>query len=249
MNADKTVYMDIGVYESPLKDISLSDIVILSPEVKAKNLGFVFDHQMNLDDEITATIQVCNMNLRNLWKIGKHLSYELKVQLVHSSVLFFIDYCNAAYGSLTEANIRKLQKAQNDAVRFVFGIYDFKAKRQSVTPLLKKLHFLPVRYRIKYKISLLTFKCLNNLAPQYLSSLLEVRKPNRRASRLDDDYYLLNQPIKPQFKRTEGAFSHAAPQIWNNLPYHLRCINDVVVFKKQLKSYYFQIAFENTYDN
>ena len=184
------------------------------------------------------------MNLRNLWKIGKHLSHELKVQLVHSSVLFFLDYCNSAYGSLTEANIRKLQKAHNDAARFVFGIYDYKAKRQPVSPLLKRLHFLPVRYRIDYKIALLTFKCLNNLAPQYLSSLITVREPNRRASRLDDDYYVLSRPAKPNFKRTEGAFCHAAPRIWNNLPYRLRCLTDIDLFKKTLKSHFFNIAFE-----
>ena len=244
MNAGKTVYLDIGVYESPLNSITLSDKITLEPELKAKNLGFVFDHQMNLDDEVTATLQVCNMNLRNLWKIGKHLSHELKVQLVHSSVLFFLDYCNSAYGSLTEANIRKLQKAQNDAARFVFGIYDYKAKRQPVSPLLKRLHFLPVRYRIDYKIALLTFKCLNNLAPQYLSSLITVREPNRRASRLDDDYYVLSRPAKPNFKRTEGAFCHAAPRIWNNLPYRLRCLTDIDLFKKTLKSHFFNIAFE-----
>ena len=244
MNADKTVYLDIGVYESPLNNITLSDKITLEPQLKARNLGFVFDHQMNLDDEVTATIQVCNMNLRNLWKIGKHLSHELKVQLVHSSVLFFLDYCNSAYGSLTEANIRKLQKAQNDAARFVFGIYDYKAKRQPVSPLLKKLHFLPVRYRIDYKIALLTFKCLNNLAPQYLASLITVREPNRRASRLDDDYYVLNRPEKPNFKRTEGAFCHAAPRIWNNLPYRLRCLTEIDMFKKGLKTHLFNIAFE-----
>jgi len=248
MNAGKTVYMDIGVYESPFNNITLSDKITLEPELKAKNLGFVFDHQMNLDDEVTATIQVCNMNLRNLWKIGRHLSHELKVQLVHSSVLFFLDYCNSVYSSLTEANIRKLQKAQNDAARFVFGIYDYKAKRQPVSPLLKKLHFLPVRYRISYKIALLTFKCLNNLAPHYLTSLITVREPNRRASRLDDDFYVLSRPAKPNFRRTEGAFSHAAPRIWNNLPYELRCLTDINIFKNRLKTHFFDIAFDNYTD-
>ena len=245
LNADKTIFMDIGEFESPLERISLSDEVSLLPEPKAKNLGFTFDHRISLDDEITATIQVCNINLRNLWRIGKHLSRELKVQLVHSSVLFFIDYCNVTYSSLTEANIRKLQKAQNDAVRFVFNIYDYKDKRQSISPLLKELHFLPVRYRIDYKIALLTFKCLNNMAPRYLSSLIGLRKPNRRASRLDDDYYMLIRPAAPNYKRTEGAFSHAAPRIWNSLPFRIRCINELDYFKKHLKAYYFDIAFKN----
>ena len=37
---------------------------------------------------------------------------------------------------------------------------------------LKELHILPVKYRIYFKISLLTFKCLHGLAPQYLQDII-----------------------------------------------------------------------------
>ena len=61
--------------------------------------------------------------------------------------------------------------------------------------------------------------------------------------RLDDDFYLLKMPPPPQFKRTEGAFSYSGPKTWNELPYSLRCINDIDIFKKCLKTYYFDIVF------
>ena len=241
LNDTKTEFIDIGHYESPIKSLVL-DAVSVEPCKKAKNLGFVFDHLMSLDDQICATSRICYMNLRNLERIGSKLSFDLKVQLVHSNVLSFIDYCNAVYGGLTEANLQKLQKIQNAAVRFIFGLYG-KENRQHITPYLKKLHFLPVRFRIKYKIALLVFKCLNNIAPSYLVSLLKLRDTKRLSVRLDDDSYLLKIPSPPQLCRTEGAFSYSGPKIWNALPYSLRGTNEIETFKKKLKTYLFGLAY------
>ena len=135
-------------------------------------------------------IIICNINLRNLRQIGSKLTYELKIQLVHSCVFSFLDYCNCTYGGLSDSNIRKLQKVQNDSVRFIFNI---KGKDQwnPISPQMKKLHFLPVHYRIMFKISLTVYKCINNIAPEYLSSLVKLRPPNRYSLRVDNDFFIL----------------------------------------------------------
>ena len=242
LNDTKTEFIDIGVYESPIYSLKLDDKVIITPVLKAKNLGFIFDHQFNLNDQINAISQACYLSLRDLGRIGSKLSEELKIQLVHSNVLSSIDYCNSVYGALSEANLHKLQKIQNNAVRFIFGI-NGKDKRNSITPYLKELHFLPVRYRIKYKIALLVFKCMNNSAPSYLSDLVHLRDTKRHSLRLDNDFYILKVPPSPQFTRTEGAFSHCAPKIWNELPFSIRCISEMDTFKKVLKTHYYELAF------
>ena len=242
LNEDKTELLDIGYYQSPLKLLSLNNSVTIEPVLKAKNLGFYFDHRMSLDDEITATQQACNIQLRNLRKIAGRLSFDLKVQLVHSCVLSHLDYCNAAYGSLSEANIYKLQKLQNSAVRFIFSL-NGKKSWESITPYTKKLHFLPVRFRIMYKAALLVFKCLNDMAPKYLSKLISTRDTNSHNLRKDNDFFLLSQPPTPNFKITHGAFSHYGPYIWNSLPFSLRCLNNINSFKTQLKTYYFNMAY------
>lgn len=241
LNDTKTEFMDIGLYESPIKSLYL-DGVTIEPCKKAKNLGFMFDHLMSLNDQITATSQVCYMNLRNLERIGSKLSKDLKIQLVHSNILSHIDYCNAVYGGLSEANIQRLQKIQNASVRFIFNLYG-RARRTHISPYLKELHFLPVRYRIKFKLALLVFKCLNNVSPKYLASLIKPRDTKRKSVRLDDDFYLLKIPPTPQYVRTEAAFTFSGPKMWNELPYYLRCMNDIITFKKELKTYYFNIAF------
>ncbi len=175
------------------------------------------------------------------------LSHDLKVQLVHSMIFSHLDYCNAVFGSLSEGNLSKLQKIQYNAVRFIYGLKG-KDRFQSMSPFLKELHFLPVRYRIKYKVALMVFKCLNNISPGYLSELITVRDINNHSLRLDNDFFLLKHPPRTNLKKTEGAFSNIAPQIWNELPYHIRCMTELSSFKKCLKSYYFNIAFDGIND-
>ena len=52
-------------------------------------------------------------------------------------------------------------------------------KYDSITPILKKFHWLPIEQRIIFKINLITFKCLNNLAASYLKELLTLYRPSR----------------------------------------------------------------------
>ena len=109
-------------------------------------------------------------------------------------------------------------------------------KYDHVTPILKKLHWLPVKQRIKYKIAVLTSKALNNQAPKYLSDLIQTYTPNRTLR--SQDQHLLKIP---RIKGNSGSksFSHSAPTIWNSLPATLRECTNISNFKKLLKSYIF----------
>ena len=51
-----------------------------------------------------------------------------------------------------------------------------KDKQDSVTECFVKLHWLPMRTRIHFKILTLTYKCVNDQAPEYLSDLLTVNE-------------------------------------------------------------------------
>ena len=137
-----------------------------------------------------------------------------------------------------------LQCIQNAAVRFIFGLKG-KERFQSITPYLKDLHFLPVEYRIQFKIALLTFKCLNNIAPEYLKEMISLKKDSSKSLRVDNDFYLLQQPAEPRCSHTRGAFSYSAPKVWNQLPYSLRSMVSINVFKSALKTHIFRKAFRN----
>ena len=81
--------------------------------------------------------------------------------LANSLVSSKLDYCNSLYSGISQTNLNKLQRIQNSLARVITNT----SKYQHITPTLKKLHWLPIRQRIDYKICLLTYKHLqiNNL--------------------------------------------------------------------------------------
>ena len=115
-----------------------------------------------------------------------------------------------------------------------------KRKFDQVEIIRKELHRLPIEFRIKHKILLLTFKCLNNLAPKYLQDLLEIYEPQRNLRSTDRGY------LKQRKTRTatgDRVFCNAAPALWNGLPDSIRFIKSLEVFKKALKTHLFTTAF------
>ena len=114
-------------------------------------------------------------------------------------------------------------------------------KYNHVTPLLYKLHWLPIQYRIDYKIILLCFKALNNIAPVYISELLEYKKPT--GYNLRNEFELF-EPRTNLVTYGDRAFSSIAPKLWNKLPLDLKNITELDKFKTELKTYLFKKAFK-----
>ena len=115
-------------------------------------------------------------------------------------------------------------------------------------PYLKSLHFLPVKFRIEFKIDLLTHKCLHGYTPIYLKNLISSRSvPARYSLRntRNDDNWLLQTVTSLNLARSQSMFSYASPKIWNSLPLSLREIETLYLFKKSLKVHYFNVAFED----
>ena len=79
-----------------------------------------------------------------------------------------LDYCNSLLHEIPAKDLQKLQRVQNCFARVVT-----KAPRFSRSiPLLKSLHWLPIKFRIQLKICTFVFRCLNDGQPSYLSSLI-----------------------------------------------------------------------------
>ena len=68
-----------------------------------------------------------------------------------------------------------------------------------ITPLLADLHWLPVQFRIEFKILLIVFKIFRGLASSYLSFLIISKPMSRYNLRRSNDGTLLSYPnIKPK---------------------------------------------------
>ena len=85
----------------------------------------------------------------------------------------------------------------------------------------------------------MVYKILNNMAPEYLSDWFFLYKPFRKNLRSENDHIIINTG-----HHIEKTISHKMCVIWNSLAIDLRSCNQLNVFKKNLKTYYFRIAFK-----
>ena len=129
------------------------------------------------------------------------------------------------------------------AVHFIFS-FKYSQRRYHMLPFLKKLHFLPKKYRINFKIALLVFKCLKHCAPGYLQELIVLHKPSAAYDfRRNCDLLLLEKTSQLNYNKSESIFSHASVTVWNDLPLDIRESSSISSFKTKLKTHYFNMAF------
>jgi hypothetical protein len=94
-----------------------------------------------------------------------------EVYIVQALIHGHLNYCNALLNGITDALFQRLQSVQNAAARFITG-----ARRGGhITPVLNRLHWLPVRQRVSYKLSVLVHRSLDGLAPSYLADHRRLR--------------------------------------------------------------------------
>ncbi len=138
-------------------------------------------------------------------------SFETRCQFLIQKSYFmhsWLDYCNALLGGCPASSINKLQIVQNAAAR----VLTRSRKYDHITPILQSLHWLPIKFRISYKILLLANKALNNLAPVYLTSLLSRYNPTR--SLRSQNSGLLVVPRIAKSTKGGRTFSYLAPKLW-----------------------------------
>ena len=155
--------------------------------------------------------------------------------LANALVSSRLDYCNSVLSGIAETDLTKLQRVLKRLARVVTKSPPF---TRSVT-LLRSLHLLPVKYRVHFKICLLTYKALPEEQLVYLRSLIAISLPSRSLRS--------NRGITLSIPRTKTntgarAFSSCAPSLWNNLPQSMRSATSVATFRIRLKTYLFDLA-------
>ena len=96
------------------------------------------------------------------------------------------DYCKCLFVDASNCVIQPLQKIQNFAARLV----PLAPRHHHSTPLLEKLHWLPISERIKYKVACMCFNAINGSRPAYLSELLHVYTPSENPAIHTQDSWL-----------------------------------------------------------
>ena len=160
-----------------------------------KNLGVVLDNTMSMKQHIGAVCKSLYFQIRKISSIRAYLTEEVTQKLVTSLILSKLDYSNALLAGLPQNTLNPLQLAQNNAARLIFRI----RKNDHVTPLLKDLHWLPVNERIIFKVCVYCYKCINVLAPEYLTSTIQTYKLSRALRSAFDQTILVKTSINYKY--------------------------------------------------
>ena len=242
LNDNKSEFIIIGT-RAQLDKINITELRIGQAKVSAvsnvRNLGTWFDNNLSMKTAINKTCQSVLYYLHNIRRIKRFLSFEDRKLIVQAVVMSRIDYCNSLLFGVSATHLSKLQRVQNAAARLVCSV----RKHEHITPSLIRLHWLPVKFRVNFKIAMLTFKCIHGLASEYLRTLIGKKRTAHYNLRSNKGILLQDKSAKSKKTLGDRAFVNASVKVWNSLPISIRNQNDFNVFKSLLKTHYFKEAF------
>jgi hypothetical protein len=212
----------------PTLKLQIGDIEF-EPSNYIKNLGVSFDPTMSMSHQINTVCRSVNFHLRNIYRIRRFIDFNTCNNITRSLVISRIDYANSLLAGSKSKDVKRLQVAQNRAARLVFQC----GRGESAGPLLKELHWLPVKERILFKTMLLVHKCLLEEAPSYLTECLTCYVPGRLGLRSASDHTRLSEPRTRLITAGDKAFAAIAPREWNRLPVDIRSSTSTSMFKKK----------------
>ena len=94
-----------------------------------------------------------------------------------------------------------------------------------------KLHWLPLKQRIRFKILLFAFKAIHGIAPSYIQNLVSLKLQGAYNLRSSDGILLASPTFRTKITLGNRFFQVAAPKLWNALPRELRDIPNLYTFK------------------
>jgi hypothetical protein len=145
-----------------------------------------------------------------------------------------LDYGNFILHGTSSANIKRLQRVQNALARVVLS-----APSPSATKNLQRLHWLPVQYRIRHKVSSLAHQSYTSTAPSYISSSVSRNLPTRSLRSAD------TQPLTIPRSRlvfADRGLYIAGQTEWIKLPLTARSTNYTGIFHSRLKTHLHRLA-------
>ena len=202
----------------------------LKPVDSAKDLGVTLDRHLNYDKHVSLLVSSCMNKLCQINSAKNSFDTKTLSEVISSLVISKMVYCSSVWSNTSASNVKKVQSIQNFACKIITK----SRKYDHVTPLLRELNWLPVDKLLYFRDASLTYKCVNNLAPDYLCNKLIKRSSiHDRRTRTHDSLQI------PLFKTAAGqrSFTYRAVHIWNNLDKNLKDCSSLKIFKAALKKH------------
>ena len=211
----------------------------IKPSTIVRDLGVHLDDELTMKQHVAKVAASCFYHLRRLRQIRRRVGTEVTTQLVLAFVTSRLDYCNSVLAGLPQVTLEPLQRVQNAAARLILDLNLW----DHVTPGLRQLHWLPIRWRIQYKLCSIMQSIHAGKSPVYMTECVRTVADSASRSGLRSANSSLYATPRLRTKFGERAFSYAGPSAWNSLPAEIRDDTDFSAFRSKLKTHFFNLAY------
>ena len=216
----------------------------LHPTESVRNVGVWFDSDFSFSKHIQNVCKSCFIQLKDFRNIRQFLTQDVAVSVANAFVSSRLGYCNSLFRSLSKFNLYRLQSIQNSAARIVTN----SSKYIWITPVLRKLYWLPIQFRSEFKLATLVYKFIHTGFPKYFAPYLSTYRTTYNNRHSQSVANFLNVPkfqptIHKSTKQFGFSFTFDAPTVWNSLPKEIHASPTIASFRKKLKTYLYTKAY------
>ena len=232
LNTSKTMFMWCATKER-LRKVPQDPIVIgghvSKPVSSLRCLGVVLDSTLSFSPHITKTSSTCFNALRNIRSIRRSVTSSALSSLITAFVFSRLEYCAPVLCGISEHELSRLQSIINASVRVML----FLPRSAHTSKPLAALRWLSARPRIQLHTVTTVFKCLQELAPNYLENMFtrvsDLPGRSRLRSASSASLSLPRLRLRSVSKR---SFLCVGARIWNQLPPHISATTNLKLFKR-----------------
>lgn len=194
------------------REILLNNLGKLTPWIKSEvtSLGVILDSDLNFKSHINKVIKTSFFHLRNIAR-ARSLINQKGCWNIDSCLYFKPTWLLQCTFYWPPKNTECLQLLQNSEAQLLTRT----KRREHIRPVLTALQWLPVTFRINFKVLLLIYKALNGLGLSYIANYLVSRTQSSVAD-------LLKGPSNTWKKIMDAAFTNYTAKLWNTLPIDIR---------------------------
>uniref|UniRef100_A0A8C6KSN9 Reverse transcriptase domain-containing protein n=1 Tax=Nothobranchius furzeri TaxID=105023 RepID=A0A8C6KSN9_NOTFU len=124
------------------------DLSTLNPKQCVTSLGVKLDPELSMAPQINSVVRSCFYQLRHLTRLRQILKRRHVESVIHAFITSHLDYANTLLVGAPVSALNWLQVIQNAATRFLTNMH----QHSHITPVLELLHWLPVIFRVQFKL-------------------------------------------------------------------------------------------------
>ena len=135
---------------------------------------------MSVNKHSSSVVKTCFLQLSEFRHIRRFIPKPAAITFANAIIHSRFDYCNSLLYGLPKHSLHSLQKVQNSFARIVTR----NSRSSHNTPILKSLHWLHVKYRIKFNLCCITYRALSIEEPHFqnLLFILQIKSTFIRSS-------------------------------------------------------------------